>query len=145
MKKILIATLFLVTTMFTSFAGTSREVDARTIASFEKDYPGARQASWQITSDFAKVSFELNGTILFAYYSNEGSLIATTRNLVTNQLPIRLFAQLKKDYNNHWVTDLFELNAQGTSEYFITLENGNETRILRSSDSGWELYDVKNK
>ena len=145
MKKIIFATLLLFVTVMTSMAGNSREVDARTIASFEKDYPGARNTVWQKGTDFAKVSFELNGNILFAYYSADGSLIATTRNLVTSQLPIRLFAELKKEYASYWVTDLFEVNADNTSEYYITLESSNETRIMRSSETGWELFEGKKR
>ena len=142
MKKILIvACLFLVT----SVAGFSQEkniVDSRTVQAFHIDFPGATLANWMEGTDFLKVSFSYAGATLFAYYKPGGELIAASRNISSFQLPVRLQTTLKNNFNRFWITDLFELSINGSTDYYVTLENSEEKKVLLASGGDWELFKI---
>ena len=114
-------------------------------ASFHKDFRHAELLATETGKAYTKITFKLNGTILFAFYSGNGDLLAVTHNITSNQLPLDLFLQLKRDYDGYWITDLFELNANNNTNYYITLENASSTLTLRSSEGTWETYSKTNK
>lgn len=147
MKKILFATLMLLATGIVSQARSTAnlEPDSRTIAAFARDFAGASNAVWQQSADFSKVTFEMNGTVLFAYYSPAGSLIAASRNILSSQLPLTLQTSLKKDYSNYWISDLFELSTDAGTEYYVTLENADEKKIMRAENYSWTYYSNSSK
>ena len=140
MKKILFATAFLLSVSAATIANNNKSTDPKAIAAFKKDFSGANDVTWETSADFSKVTFTINGSILFAYYSSNGELISASRNISASQLPITLFTALKSDYNAYWITDLFELSRDNTTTYYVTLENANEKKILSSTSWGWETY-----
>ena len=84
--------------------------------------------------------------MLFAYYNESGDLVAITRNITTDQLPISLLTSLKKNYSDYWVSDLFEMVSNGESNYYITLENADHKLVLKSEDfSSWSTYRKEKK
>jgi hypothetical protein len=69
-----------------------------------------------------------------------------SRNISSENLPIRLQADLKSTYANYWISDLFENAAPDATTYYITLENADQKLILHSSDSNaWSVYQKINK
>jgi hypothetical protein len=87
----------------------------------------------------------MNDVVLSAFYNENGELLAITRNIQSSQLPLQLLMQVKKDYANYWISDLFEYNGNGSSSYYITLETADSTVILRSNGTEWEVYNKKVK
>jgi hypothetical protein len=78
---------------------------------------------------------------MFAYYNEDGDLMAVVRNILSEQLPINLQTELKKKYNDRWISDLFEMASEGQTSYFVTVENADETITLRSTDfNSWSVY-----
>lgn len=145
MKKILLSALVILTISLGSMAQTNEPLDQQTSAAFHADFTGATNAVWQHGADFSKVTFSMNSVVLFAYYKPGGELIAASRNISSSQLPLRLLTELKKDFNTYWITDLFELSVNNTTEYYVTLENSLEKKILRAAGSDWEIYERDNK
>ena len=83
---------------------------------------------------------------MFAYYSNEnGQLLAVARNILSDQLPISLMTSFKKDYSGYWISDLFEMAADGQTSYYATIQNAEETLILKSSGFEWSVYKTEKK
>ncbi len=64
------------------------------------------------------------------------------RNILSNQLPVALLADIKKGYKDYWITALSEEAKGRHSDYFITLENADQIVQLRSS--GAEKWVVMN-
>jgi hypothetical protein len=84
----------------------------------------------------------MNDIVLFAFYSDNGQLLAVTRNILSTQLPIDLMLDLKKNYSSYWITELFELNGDEQNCYYVSLENADAKVVLRStSDNNWEVYE----
>jgi hypothetical protein len=136
--------LFLTLGVSSSFAATTtsnNEENQVILASFHKDFRTAELMGIEAKKEYSKVTFKLNDLVLFAYYSENGDLIAVVRNILSSQLPIQLLMDLKQNHSNCWITDLFEINSNGQTNYYVTLENGDTRTTLRSASSNnWETY-----
>ena len=92
-----------------------------------------------------KFTFKMNDQVLFAFYSGTGELLAVTRNIPSSQLPVRLLLNLKKQMNNGWITELFEISSDAQHCYYVSLENADIKVTLRSNGDGWDVYSTTRK
>jgi len=109
-------------------------------ASFARDFQSAELMSTESRDTYSKVVFKLNQQVMTAFYSNNGELLAVTRNIVSSQLPVSLLMNFKKHYGEYWITDLFEMSQDQQSSYYLTLENSDSRMTLRSNGDNWEVY-----
>jgi hypothetical protein len=145
-KKFLVWVLSLMITGTLSYANKTDGINRQVEGSFRKQFGGAREVKWENHKAFVKLTFQLNESVLFAYYSQNGDLLAVSRNILTNQLPLIQLLRLKKEYAEYWISDLFELDTDSESSYYITLENADSKLILRSNcTDGWDLYKRESK
>jgi hypothetical protein len=145
-NKIALFTLALLLSFSTSFAGTITGVDERIMNSFKKDFATAEDVRWEKGNSFVKATFTMSGQVMFAYYSEAGSLLALTRNITSNQLPIGLLTELKKNHREYWISDLFEIAMNNETAYYITLETGDYTLVMKSNGgSGWDVFKKERK
>jgi hypothetical protein len=129
-----------------SFANNDESINERAAQSFKKEFAQAKDVSWQKSGDMIRATFTLNERVLFAYYNQSGDLMAITRNITTDQLPIALQASLRKNYADYWVSDLFEMVSGGQTSYYVTLENADHKVVLKSEDFGsWATYRKEKK
>jgi len=129
-----------------AFANNAEGVSDKVINSFKKDFAEARDIQWEKSKEYIKATFSLNEQVTFAYYAEDGNLLAVSRNLASGQLPINLLTDVKKNYSNYWITQLFEIASKSENSYYITLENENQTIVLKSTGSdGWELFKKDKK
>jgi hypothetical protein len=147
MKKILLsAALLSLAFTSTSFANDGGGINKQVIKSFQREFATAREVNWQNSREYTKAKFSLNGHVMTAYFASSGNLIAVTRNILADQLPITLFSDLKKNYSKTWITDLFELAKDGETYYYVTLEDSDSILTIRSTGTnGWEVYKKINK
>ena len=138
----LTAALLLTLGVSTSFANTK---DGEVNASFRKDFKQAEVLATVAGKDYTKITFKINGAIMFAFYNENGELLAVSHNIKSTELPISLLMQVKRDYADYWISDLFELDANGSANYYITLESANTKITLRSNANTWETYSKKTK
>jgi len=65
------------------------------------------------------------------------------RNILSNQLPARLLTNIKKNYKDYWITDLYRENLNGKVSYYITLENPDQTvRLNTNHTAGWSVGSI---
>jgi hypothetical protein len=145
-KSILSLALMLMIGLSSTFANNAEGVNQKVMSSFKKEFANAKDVKWESGKEYVKATFTLNGQIMFAYYSENGEMLAMTRNIVSSQLPINLLNDLKKDYSSFWITDLFEMAAGNETAYYVTLECANNIIVLKSSDSSnWEVFKKEKK
>lgn len=146
-KLMLIMALFLTVGLSSSFATPSDDVNEIVKTSFRNDFKKAELIGYEAGKQYTKVTFKMDDMILFAFYADNGDLLAVTRNIRTTQLPIQLLLDLKKRFTgDYWVTDLFEINSQGQNNYYVTVENENTKTTMRSAGANsWEIYEKTNK
>jgi hypothetical protein len=128
------------------FAAGNHEVNQKARQSFQRDFSTARNISYEQKEDYVKIQFSFDDQVLYAYYNNEGELLAVIRNIVSTQLPKRLLTNLKKDFNDFWISDLFEMTSNERTTYYVTLENADGTIILKSEDIPcWTVFSRRKK
>lgn len=142
MKKTILTIGTCLTLALTSaFANDNGTATQKAKESFNTQFVGANVVSWQSENELVKATFLMNDQVMFAYYNTDGELVATTRNLLSDDLPINLLTDLKKNHNKGWITDLFEMAANGETNYYVTLENADETLVLKSAGfDSWTVY-----
>jgi hypothetical protein len=128
-----------------SFAAGPDSISSDVRISFKKDFHNARIISTEVHKSFTKLTFKMDEMIMFAYYSENGELLAVTRNIVSSQLPLSLQMNLKNNYNGYWITELFELSGDNGNCYYISLENADSKIALRSNGDEWEVYTSAKK
>jgi hypothetical protein len=145
-KFALMTALFLTVGIGSSFATPAGNGNDIVIASFHKEFRTADVMQVENKKEYTKVTFRMNGVVMFAYYSENGDLMAVVRNIVSTQLPISLLMDLKKNHADYWITDLFEMDSNGQTTYYVALENSDTRITLRSSNStNWETFQKENK
>jgi hypothetical protein len=140
----LTAALLLTLGVTTTFAANTTD-NGGVNASFRKDFKQAELISTDAGKDYTKITFKMNGIYLTAFYNDNGELLAVTHNITSGELPINLLLPIKRDYADYWISDLFEFDSNGTTSYYITLENANTKLTLRSVGSEWETYNKTTK
>jgi hypothetical protein len=123
------------------------EVSDAALSSFKTSFANATEVSWTAYNDYYRVSFFVEEEYIIAYYDKDGQRIAMTRNISLKQLPLSLQVTLKNEYNNYWITDMFEVNntEQGIV-YYVTIENADSKIVLKSEyPTGWTTFRKNSK
>ena len=145
-KTALLLALFLTVASSFSFAGMNNDLVPRIRTTFHRDFKNASLISSEVHEKVIKVTFSMDNNILCAYYSIDGKLLGVVHNILSTELPAGLQADLKEGYGNYWITELFEINSDKESGYYVSLQNGEETLNLRSTpENGWEVYSRTKK
>ena len=144
MKKI-IMTLAIALSSMAAFAG-EEDVDRKVLNAFKTDFSTANHVEWASGNNYYRASFIYNNKHVFAYYNTDGDLLGLTRYISSMDLPLGLQTELKKDYADYWISDLFEVSKTEGTAYYITLEEADKQVVLKSTDSsGWEVYKTIRK
>ena len=144
-KAAIMMALFLTVCVSYSFANTPDSINGEIKTSFKKSFQNAQIMNTEVRKGFTKLTFRMNDMIMFAYYSDNGQLLAVTRNITSSQLPMSLLMSLKSDYSGYWITELFELSGDDLNSYYVALENADSKVVLRSNGEEWEIYSNTKK
>jgi len=140
MKKFLLSLAILLSTV-SVFAG-EESVSPKVLNAFKTDFRAAKDVEWSVGQDFYKATFVYNQNHVFAYYNTEGELMGLTRYISQENLPLNLQTSLKKNYDNYWISDLFEVAKSDGTSYVITLEKADSKLILRSTNGNeWNVFE----
>lgn len=101
--------------------------------SFEKMYPGAQVAEWELEkNNIYEVEFTYNNSEYEANYEEDGKWISTEREMKTNEIPLSISESLKASEWASWEID--EVNELSTPKqdkfYEVELEQGNDKLYL---------------
>ena len=145
-KTALITALFLLTAVTGLFAKDDDKLNSAVRANFVKEFKSATDVHWQWQKDYELATFNLNGQVMTAYYNHEAVLVALIHHIPIDHLPIFLMQDIKKSYNDYWVTELFEAAVDGDSHYYLTLENSDQVVKLKSAGSTyWTVEKTRKK
>jgi hypothetical protein len=129
-----------------SNAYPSEKVSPKVLASFKSEFSSATDVQWETGNNYFRASFSMNEQKVFAYYDLEGNFLSVGRYISSFQLPVNLFSNLKNNYTNYWISDLFEVSNSEGLHYYVTLETADTKLVLRSSNGGdWSQYNKSKK
>ena len=144
MKKTLLALVVLISSLAVNAAG--KNINEKVLNAFKMEFTTASQVEWTTGPNYYKASFVFNDKHVFAFYNAEGRLLGLTRNITTSELPLKLQADLKKNYDTYWISDLFEAAREEGTSYYLTLEDADTRLVLRASaDNSWTIYEKTKK
>lgn len=133
-------TLAIAVSSLFAFAG-EENVSKDALKAFDKEFTGAREVKWTVSSEYYRVSFVHNDQYISAFYNTSGELLAVTRNISLLNLPLKLQAELRGDYSEYWISDLFEISNDEGTHYYITVEKADSKVILKSEgNTEWTVY-----
>lgn len=119
----------------------SGEVDARVLGAFKKEFATAKDITWTLAPNYYQASFVYNEQHITAYYNTEAELLGMARFVSPVDLPMALQADLKKNYQSYWISNLFEAATSEGTTYYITIEDADQTVVLKSDNArDWDQY-----
>jgi hypothetical protein len=139
MKKMML-TLAIVISTLSAFA-VEEKVNPKVLDAFKNEFNTAKEVEWTVGNTYYMATFTYNDKYVFAYYTVDGILLGLSHYISPAELPMALQNNLKKNYSDYWVSDLFEVAKNGKTEYYVTLENADKKIVLQSSGSNdWQGY-----
>jgi hypothetical protein len=144
MKKLMVTlVMMLAIGSVTAFAG---DVNGKVLNAFKQDFSGANDVQWTAGDGYFKAAFIYNSLHIAAYYSTEGELYGITRHISSLDLPLHLLISLRKEYAQYWITDLFEVAKNNLTSYYITIEDADNTIMLKADEgTGWSVWKKTRK
>jgi hypothetical protein len=139
---VLVVVLLTITSTFANNNNKKKEnVNQRVESTFNKTFGAAQEITWTKVNNLYKAQFILNGHVTYAFLDEEGVLVGAYRNILSTQLPIQLMTQLKDEYADYWISNLFEMAKENETSYYVTVENGTQTVVLKSENgSKWQAH-----
>jgi hypothetical protein len=139
MKKMILVLAIIVSAM-SAFA-SDEKVNEKVLQAFETEFNAVKNVSWTTGENYYKAEFVFNNQRVQAFYSLEGELMGLTRYITLLDLPLSLQANLKKNYSDYWISDVFEVSKSDATGYYITLEDA-DTRLVMKAAAGedWSVY-----
>ena len=100
--------------------------------------------NWEKKNDFYFATFLLNEVETNAAYNEEGELVAVSRTIEIAKLPLSISMSLTKKYEDFkFPASALELNFEGQTAYYLTLENDKKVLNLKCFSNG--EISVENK
>jgi hypothetical protein len=114
--------------------------------SFEKDFSNATNSTWRKVGDVFIVNFDVNNSTIEAAYNQDGELVATSRQVVANELPLAITLAIGKKYPGYEVAKKAEeITFEKQTNYYINVGNDKEILKLKCSVNGELTTDKKTK
>lgn len=121
MKKIFLFVSFtIVVGMTNAFAGRDPNVSTQVLQSFKKEFPAAAYLKWDKYQDYFRATFVLNDHRTEAWFSSEGELLGTVRDLLFDQLPLTVMKNVGKKFPAAYFYEVREVsNTNGTTYQMV--------------------------
>jgi hypothetical protein len=145
-QTIITIAFFLAFGLTTAFANDGTPLSPKISNAFNKEFANAQNINWQKKDAYIIANFTLNNQVLYAYYLQNGQLDIIVHNILSDNLPVLLLAQLKNNYTGYWISELYEAVNNGHSSYYITLENADQKIMLKSEFAKeWDITKIISK
>lgn len=145
MKKLttIFAALALVISM-SAFAAPEVTVNEAIRTSFAKKFANAKNVQWEKNSDYYFAHFTLNNDDLIAAYDEEGNMIASSKIITKEKLPLFIKTSLLEQFTDYTISPtVSQINLLGEDIYFVSIENKKFMLRLRCSADGAVFIEKK--
>ncbi len=104
---------------------------------FTNKFSQANKVTWKQVSEFYFASFEMNDRQYAAAYSKEGEMIAVSRTLSKDQLPLAVITSLEERFKGYKMqTEVNEIIMEGATNYYLTVEGATHFLQVKCSTDG---------
>ena len=141
MKRIIMLAIVLTTITIPAFSNDITGVNQKVLSSFKRSFHAAEVVRWELKNNLYKITFKNFDKQMFAYYNADGEQVAISRNIHIDQLPLSLASELKHKYSQGWLTELFEVSANGETAYYATVECSTHITIYKANGTtDWATF-----
>jgi hypothetical protein len=142
MKFLFIAlSALLITTKSKAAEYPSPEVLNSFYYSFAQNTPVA----WSTFRDLYKADVTINNKRLSIFYNADGESVAVAQYILINDIPESLRSDLMKTVGADTIKETFEVSNTQGSNYYVTVENEKQTKILVAFGNKWKVFQKINK
>lgn len=140
MKSMILAAAFMLAAFTQTFAADVA-VKPTVLRSFQTSFNGASDIQWSIIENVYRADFVVDGEKTIAFFNMEdGALIATSRYITIKELPGVLRSSLKAQTAEATITEIFEVQSNGSIDYYVTVRDGAKSTILKSAITKWSVF-----
>ena len=144
MKKFFFAIAVLI---FSSFAVVNAapgdKINQKVISSFEKEFSGATDIKWYVSEELVKVNFVYLNNRTEAYFTTDGELRGSARNILFYQLPIAVAKEIEKRYGQAPVYEVTEYWTGNETIYSMIVDLGKKKLKVKSTVNGSVWVDSR--
>ena len=114
-------------------------------ATFQKEFSGATNVKWNEGKEIISASFVLSDSRIVAYFTSQGELIGTERNVLFNQLPLNVVKEINNRYGNAPIFDIIEYTSGTETFYGMVVDTPTKRLKLKISAEGEVTVQHKEK
>ena len=140
MKK-LFAIFTILGFMYSAGSYAQNKTPSAVLYSFQNSFGNAENVAWSTVKDLYRVDFAIEDQKASAFFNSEGYLVASARNITLLQLPMSLKSDLKNNYPDYEVTNLFEVDNENGVTYYATVKNSKKQFTLESNSGEWFTFN----
>jgi hypothetical protein len=142
-KLILLVSAALVLSANVLFASPyETTVNKKINSTFNESFNGATDVKWYTDDNKTfTAKFTMSNTKVTAFFKEDGTLLATSRYLQAEQLPLKVLSKLNKKYSNASVYCIVEYASSENVVYFVTLEGTDTWTVVKTdADANMKVY-----
>src|SRR5262245_22811051 len=143
-RSIIVFSAILTVITATAFVG-SKPGGNPAEATFQKEFNGATDVKWTQGKDIITANFVLSDSRIIAYFTTEGELLGTERNVLFNQLPLAVIKEINNRYGNAPIFDIIEYTSGTETFYGMMADTPTKRLKLRISAEGDVTVEQKEK
>jgi hypothetical protein len=134
-KSIIVFSAILTVITATAFVGAKPGGNPAEVT-FQKEFNGATNVKWSEGRDLISASFILSDSRIIAYFTTDGELLGTERNVLFNQLPLAVIKEINNRYGNAPISDIVEYTSGLDTFYGMYVDTPTKHLKLKISSEG---------
>jgi hypothetical protein len=143
-RSIIVFSAILIVITATAFVG-SKPGGNPAEATFQKEFSGATNVKWTESKDVISASFNLSDSRIIAYFTTEGELLGTERNVLFTQLPLAVIREINNRFGNAPISDIIEFTSGISTFYGMYVDTPTKHLKLKISSEGDVTVEKKTK
>lgn len=120
------------------------DVPAAVQAAFQKEFPEAAGADWEMWDGKYKVEFRQGGVKHMVGFDNAGMRISHGMEIKIADLPAAVSEAIAKNHPGSKIDDAYKIEKEGKTMYKIELDGSPDKKVVYSAD-GELLKEKKDK
>jgi hypothetical protein len=125
--------------LITGSAFATDNVTPSILRSFENTFSNASEVSWSTIDNFTVARFTQDTKVYYAYYNRSSELTLVAECISPEQLNKTQQRNLKKEYGDYLVSDVYKVEDEDGTRYFAVVESSSTKIILRSIGNSWDV------
>ena len=143
-RSIIVFSAILIVITATAFVGAKPGGNPAE-ATFQKEFNGATNVKWTENKDVISASFNLSDSRIIAYFTTDGELLGTERNVLFTQLPLAVMREINNRYGNAPISDVIEYTSGIDTFYGMYVDTPTKHLKLKISSQGDVTVEKRTK